>query len=291
MSRYALVRFYGNGQGNVMGPELTFPPTNPVWPPAWAVDPRTMRHICKSSEAFEDIARRYNVPGAPGKEWQTLVEWNFGLTPSEPKYFEKINWYLKHKLGSGDKEKTPKGNFRFKNGAVMYIPLGQTSFDEVAVIATESRLVTYSYVETNEVEKPETDGPNQGLMQIRDRLENWWTEKRTGHQPTPPNRVETKKFSGEIYKGYVLTEIHVRRHRIDMKPEQSITRPTIRTGSHWLHMDYTLIYGKGTKQTPVRIIEDFKWEQANGEVIQRNDASQTMDQPDDYSAEALSGEL
>ena len=113
-------------------PELIFPPANHAWPPPGAGDPRVTRYpvarVGTAGESFQDICNRFGI------RFEDLMAFNFGLSRDEPKYFEKINWYLKHKLGC--RKTTPQGNFIFSGGETIYIPPRGQVFDEVSVVGT-----------------------------------------------------------------------------------------------------------------------------------------------------------
>jgi hypothetical protein len=136
-------------------PELTYAPPNPVWPPPGRLDPRVTRHILRSSsESLGGIADHYGIA------FEDLIEFNYSLTKPDRRYFEKINWYLKHKLKC--KNTTAGGNFIFTGGEIIYIPPRGQTFDDQPVTATpkEGRLSRLVYTDTNEVEPRDPEAPH-----------------------------------------------------------------------------------------------------------------------------------
>ncbi len=138
-------------------PELIAIPTNPVWPPRGAGNPGVTRHVIgtveesgrKRTEGLSDVCERYSVG------FETLMSFNFSLNKGEPRYFEKINWYLKTKLGCT--RTTPKGNFIFSGGETIYVPPTDVTFPDTPVTAPkptppEAKPIVWSLAAT-------TDGP------------------------------------------------------------------------------------------------------------------------------------
>ena len=126
-------------------PELVYPPKNQTWPPVGAIAPGVTKHIVGHRpprpdkneqqgpvESFGDICDKYD-----GLTFETLMEFNFELVKGEPHYFEKINWFLKHKLNC--KKTTAQGNFMFIGGETIYIPAATVSFHEAAPIIVVRR--------------------------------------------------------------------------------------------------------------------------------------------------------
>lgn len=124
--------------------ELIYPPANQVWPPHGANGNGVFRHVVKRKqprpdknetqgpvESLVDICDMYEIPFA------VLVEFNFGLHQGEPRYFEKINWFLKYKLNC--KKKTEQGNFIFSGGEVIYVPAATVIFDDAPPIIVARR--------------------------------------------------------------------------------------------------------------------------------------------------------
>lgn len=111
-------------------PELTFPPQNPVWPPAnyqaTGVTPYKVARVGPMGESFLDICSRFGI------KFDDLILFDFGLKRSELHFFEKINWYLKHKLGCT--KTTHDGNFIFSGGETIYIPPRGYKFDDVKIV-------------------------------------------------------------------------------------------------------------------------------------------------------------
>jgi hypothetical protein len=117
-------------------PELIYPPTEQVWPPPAAIASTVTKHVVGFKpprpgrsekhgpvESFQDICDQHDISFA------ALIEFNFGLVEGEPHYFEKINWFLKKKLGCT--KTTEKGNFVFSGGETIYIPPGTIEFTDV----------------------------------------------------------------------------------------------------------------------------------------------------------------
>ena len=117
-------------------PELVYPPAKPeAYPPIARIASGVTEHTVKylpprpgrnephgPPESFLDILKQYGDPDDPKSlTFAKLIEFNFGLTQGEPRYFEKINWFLKHKLNC--KKTTEQGNFIFSTGEKIYIPL------------------------------------------------------------------------------------------------------------------------------------------------------------------------
>src|ERR1041385_9304204 len=125
-------------------PELTYPPQNPIWPPPGSIDSRVTRYnvarVGPMGESFLDICNRFGI------KFDDLMLFNFGLKRSEPYYFEKINWYLKNKLGCT--KKTKDGNYIFSGGETIYIPARRFTFDPAPVNGTPpSRLKDHITIE------------------------------------------------------------------------------------------------------------------------------------------------
>ncbi|MEJ1161019.1 hypothetical protein [Prosthecomicrobium sp. N25] len=88
------------------------------WPPA-APDKRGVP--VKRSESFLDVCSREKV------DFARLIDLNFGIDIRSPrlagKWQKLVNYYLRTRMGSD--ELTPGGNYRFKDGATIYVPTGR----------------------------------------------------------------------------------------------------------------------------------------------------------------------
>jgi hypothetical protein len=148
-------------------PQLVFPPQNPTWPPPEYIDPRVTRYqvarVGSCGESFLDICQRFGI------KFDDLIQFNFGLKRSEPHYFEKINWYLKNKLGCT--KTTAGGNFIFSGGETIYIPARGYKFDPVPVNAP-SWLASHTVIEGNASYIPVADFIKKikGCLQMLDGL-------------------------------------------------------------------------------------------------------------------------
>jgi hypothetical protein len=133
-------------------PELVFPPSKQTWPPAGATEPGVTKHIVRftasrpgrneahgPTQSFEDICKEYQV------SFLRLMEFNFALVEGEHKYFEKINWFLKHKLGC--KRTTEKGNFIFSGGEEIYIPAQTVSFEPVPITLPRKTVTAIRWIQ------------------------------------------------------------------------------------------------------------------------------------------------
>ncbi|MEO8027254.1 MAG: hypothetical protein ABI823_12315 [Bryobacteraceae bacterium] len=133
-------------------PELTFPPADTnAYPPVQRIVPSVTEHTVKflpsrpgkseshgPPESFMDIVTQYGGSADPKDTasksftFAKLIEFNFGLVYGESRYFEKINWFLKHKLKCT--KTTEKGNFMFSTGEKIYIPGASVTFMDAPII-------------------------------------------------------------------------------------------------------------------------------------------------------------
>jgi hypothetical protein len=252
-------------------PELTYPPHNPVWPPPNSIDPRVtpyrVAHKGNYGESFLDICSRFGI------KFEDLIQFNFGLKRTEPKYMEKINWYLKNKLGC--RKTTANGNFILSGGETIYIPQLGVVMDPVGVVgtATEGRLTRYVYHEQSIVEPRDPEAPNPFVMMVSDAIKNWMIEKSTGHAPSPPNRWVTQQSYNDIPTDQVLTALNILRTRNDIKPSQ-----WVRLGSYNVTMEFNFVYGPSAADKKIQVTQTTIWTQANGEIT-RNVDYRFIDQP------------
>ena len=121
-------------------PELIAAPRNPTWPPTGANLPGVVPHKVARKEPgkpHSPLESLSDIAGSFGVSFADLVEFNFNLKSGEPKYFEKINWYLKYKLRCS--KTTAKGNFMFAGGETVYIPPRSIGFPDQPIVAAKPK--------------------------------------------------------------------------------------------------------------------------------------------------------